>query len=156
MGLKNLPVYRRFLDVFWYDHQTMKVSWNGQSSRSFHTSNGVRQCGVLSPALFGVYIDVLSTAITKINTGCQLNIKIINHLLYADDIVLFSPSLAGLRKLLDASSSIALSLSIKFNPEKKTVCMCFKPPMYKTLPNFDVYLCDKKLMFVKVSWSHNN
>ena len=132
---------------YWYENQTMSVSWNGCLSRSFHTTNGVRQGGILSPSLFGIYFDVLSSALSKIRTGCHLNTALINHLIYADDLVLMSPSLSGLRKLLDTCTSVAPLLSIRFNPEK-TVCLCFKPARYDLLPEFDVFLCGTRLSFV--------
>ena len=73
-------------------------------------SNGVRQSGILSPYLFNVYIDDLSAALTKC---CTMNI---NHLMYADDLVVLSPSSIGLRELL--SENYGLNHEIKCNHKK--------------------------------------
>ena len=65
----------------------------------FFITNGVRQGGVLSPLLFNLYIRELSLALNCINAGCCLGHLIINHLLYADDVVLVAPSTKGLQRL---------------------------------------------------------
>ena len=38
-----------------YEKQSMAVRWNNEYSYSFGVSNGVKQCGVLSPILFCIY-----------------------------------------------------------------------------------------------------
>ena len=42
-----------------YTHQTIQVKLNDVMSPSFSVTNGVRQVGVMSPLLFGVYVDDL-------------------------------------------------------------------------------------------------
>ena len=66
----------------------------------FKVTNGVRQGGILPPYLFIVYVDELSEELKICNVGCNLNGHLINHIMYADDLVLISPSSAGLSKLL--------------------------------------------------------
>ena len=70
----------------------------GVLSNTLSVSNGVRQGGLLSPYLFNVYMDGLSTLLTE--TGCMAGEIAVNHLMYADDIVPMSPSATGLQKLL--------------------------------------------------------
>ena len=55
------------------------------------------QRGILSPYLS---VDVLSEELTKCNVGCNLNGYLINHIMYADDLVLISPPPTGLSQLL--------------------------------------------------------
>ena len=43
---------------------------------------------------------------------------VVNHMLYADDIVLFAPSAKGLQKLLDLSHTYDCNHDIEFNPSK--------------------------------------
>lgn len=134
---------------FWYSNQLMYVSWNGHSSDSFHIRNGVRQGGILSPAFFNVYVNAFSTELRKLpNVGCFLNTVCINHLIYADDLCLISPSLAGLRKLISVCESTATQLSVNFNPSK-SVCMRFVPNHYRDLPDVNVTLNCMPLDFVK-------
>ena len=54
-------------------------------------SNGVRQGGILSPFLLNVYMDDLSVNLKKCPTGYIAGGTVVNHLMYADDIVLLSP-----------------------------------------------------------------
>ena len=65
----------------------------------FQNSNGVKQGGILSPHLFNVYMDDLSVNLNKLQIGCLYGGTLINHLMYADDLCIFSPSVGGLRKL---------------------------------------------------------
>ena len=39
-------------------------------SSGFKVSNGVRQCGIVSPYLFCVYADELSRILNYVNAGC--------------------------------------------------------------------------------------
>ena len=133
---------------FWYSEQVMHISWNGYISSGFGTGNGVRQGGLLSPGLFNLYVNILSLHLNKLDIGCYLNTVRVNHLIYADDICLISPSLAGLRKLLRVSESVGDFLSINFNPDK-SVCMRFSPNSYRNLPLFDVCLNGNPLAFVE-------
>ena len=62
--------------------------------------NGVKQGGKLSPLLFNIYMDNLCVQLHKQPIGCCLGTAVVNHLIYADDLLLFAPS-KGLQTLLD-------------------------------------------------------
>ena len=96
---RGAPGYIVRLLMFWYAHQTMCVRWGSSVSSKFTVSNGVRQGGILSPFLFNIYMDDLSVNLKKCPTGCIAGGTIVNHLMYADDIVLLSPSATGLSLL---------------------------------------------------------
>ena len=132
---------------FWYSEQVMYISWNGFVSGGFSTRNGVRQGGILSPGLFNLYVNFISDKLNQLDIGCSLNSVCINHLVYADDLCLVSPSLSGLRDLLLVCETAGDYLSIKFNAEK-TVCMRFGPPAYRDIPFFPVSLRGSRLQFV--------
>ena len=104
----------------------MCVRWGNITSGSFNVSNGVRQGGILSPLFFNVYVDDLSVQLNKLNIGCISKDMIINHLMYADDLVLISPSTAGLQQLIDICQRFGIAHDIIFNPKKSAV-MFFKP-----------------------------
>ena len=53
---------------------------------------------------------------TKI--GCCIHGRFVNHLMYADDSCIISPSPAGLQKLLDICSVYADANTIVFNELK--------------------------------------
>ena len=45
----------------WYKEQTTQIKWGKHLSEPFRVTNGVRQGRALSPYLFAVYLDGLST-----------------------------------------------------------------------------------------------
>ena len=68
-------------------------------------------------------MDNLSIYLHKQSIGCSVGATVINHMIYADDIVLFAPSAKGLQKLLDISHTYGCNHDIEFNPSKSSV-MC--------------------------------
>jgi len=70
----------------------MKIKWGKHLSEPFHVTNGVRQGGVLSPYLFAVYLDDLSSELNNIKAGCVVGDVLLNHLMSADDTCVFCPS----------------------------------------------------------------
>jgi len=92
---------------------------------AFHVTNGFRQGGALSPYLFAVYLNDLSTELNKNKTGCCVGEVLLNHLMFAYDIWVFCPSVRGLHSILDVCQAYAELHGITFN-YSKTVCMTFK------------------------------
>ena len=84
-----------------YKEQTMHMKWGKHFSELFHVSNGVRQGGVLSPYLIAVYLDDLSNGLNNIKAGCYIGEVLLNHLMFADDICVFCPSVRWLQRILD-------------------------------------------------------
>ena len=84
--VRGVPLYIVRLLVYWYSKQTMCVRWGGVCSVMFNVSNGVRQGGILSPFLFNIYIDDLSFILNDCNVGCSFSGRVVNHLMYADDL----------------------------------------------------------------------
>ena len=113
----------------WYESQYFYVRWGNNTSEGFSVSNGVRQGGVLSPYLFNVYTDQLSSQLTKSKVGCHY-LGCVNHLYYADDMILLAPTPYGLQKMLEICEEYATDHDILFNT-KKTVCMATIPRMLK-------------------------
>ena len=118
---RGAPSYIVRILAYWYGTQTMCVSWGGITSSMFTVSNGVRQGGILSPYLFNVYMDGLSVALNKAHVGCLLGESIVNHLMYADDLVLICPSSAGMRLLLRLCDKYGIEHDIKYNSKKSAI-----------------------------------
>ena len=118
---RGMPSYLLRILVYWYENQTMCVRWGKLVSDPFTVSNGVRQGGILSPRFFSIYMDDLSTRLNKLNIGCTIGDMLINHLLFADDIALVSPSTLGLSKLLFECQKNGVECDIIFNSKKSAI-----------------------------------
>ena len=87
--------------------------------------------------LFAIYLDGLSECLNKSSVGCLIGGRKINHIVYADDIVLISPSGKDLRTLLDICEEYAISHLIKFNTVKSKILIVRSPSYSKlTFPKF--------------------
>ena len=76
------------------------------------------QGGKLSPFLFNIYIDVISEKLNNFCIGCNMFGNMINHLIYADDLILFAPSIKGLQYLVDTCVCQGQKLDVKYNELK--------------------------------------
>ena len=105
----------------------------------FNVSNGVRQGGILSPYLFCIDVDELSTMLNNIHVGCFVGTMLVNHIMYADDLVLLSPSAAGLSILLSICSTYGIEYDVMYNSTKNNV-LVFRSKLLKHLhvPEFEI------------------
>ena len=125
LAKRGIPGYILRILIFWYENQRMSVKWGSNYSEYFNVTNGVRQGSIISPYFFNVYVDDLSVKLNNMKIGCMVGELIVNHLLYADDIVLISPSSRGLKRLLEECEKYGLETDILFNASKSAV-MCYK------------------------------
>ena len=65
--------------------------------------------------LMYIYIDDLSIALSNSKYGCLFGGCSVNHLSYADDMVILSPSATALQKLLDICSFYSEKHDIVYN-----------------------------------------
>ena len=113
-----------------YVKQTCCVRWDNVDSKSFKVTNGVRQGSSTSPYLFSVYIDALFLQLEASGLGCYVDDQFLGVFGYADDVVLLSPSLEGLQKMLDICNKFCvehgIQISVDRNPKKsKTKTVAF-------------------------------
>ena len=87
---------------YWYSHQEMLIQWSNSCLDKFHVTNGVKQGGILSPALFSVYMNNLSVSLNKSGIGGSLEDNLVNHIhvCYADDLCLIALSSTGMQHLM--------------------------------------------------------
>ena len=84
-----------------------------QSLSQVHTL--YREGGILSPFLFNLYMDELSCRLNKCNIGCMCGDLCVNHLMYADDLVVFCPYSGGIQTLLKICTEYGYGFDIKYN-----------------------------------------
>ena len=77
----------------------MLVKRGNTFSEPFHDTNSVRQGEVLSPNLYALHLDDLSKKLNLVRAGCCIGSKCLNHLMFADDICVFAPTIRGLQRL---------------------------------------------------------
>ena len=124
--------------MFWYAHQTKCVRWGGSVSSKFTVLMGSDKGEFCHRfCLIYIYMDDLSVNLKKCPTGCIAGGTVVNHLMYADDIVLLSPSATGLSLLLHVCGKYGLDHDIRFN-YKKSVVITFRNSSVKdfSLPSF--------------------
>ena len=77
-------------------------------SNMFDVSNGVRLGGVISPVLFGIYIDELLLKLKSNGIGCFVGHHFCGAFGYADDIILLCPTLSGLKEIIKICESYSI------------------------------------------------
>ncbi|KAL0809192.1 hypothetical protein ABMA28_011417 [Loxostege sticticalis] len=121
----NLPEELISVFQYWYLNQSNSVRWAGAVSDPYRLECGVRQGGLTSPTLFNLYMNDLIVSLGSQRVGCYVDGVCVNNLSYADDMVLLSASICGLRKLIRICEEYASGHGLKYNV-KKSKSMVFK------------------------------
>lgn len=103
---------------YWYQNQINSVRWGNSFSDAFGLNCGVRQGGLSSPKLFNLYVNQLIDELSRANVGCSIDGCIINNLSYADDMVLLSPSINAMRRLLSICEAYSGTHGLSYNVNK--------------------------------------
>ena len=126
---RKIPPYIINVLENWYATQRFIVKWGNEFSSPFQTKCGIRQGSVLSALLFAVYVDDLSDKHLNNELGCSMGDNKINHILYADDLILISPSVKSLQNQIDTCKEYFVKHHLTVNAEKTKV-MVIKPKGY--------------------------
>jgi len=105
----------------WYRCSNVFVRWGNFVSCVFPLTVEDRQCGVLSPLLFNVYVDSFIQRLKASNLGCRIGSCYLGCIMYADDLVLIAPSLHALQQMADICTDEASHIGMQFNPRKCSV-----------------------------------
>ena len=87
-----------------YERPTTNITLNGQKLRAFPLRSGTRQGCPLSPLLFNIVLEVLTTAIRqeKEIKGIQIGKEEMKLSLFADDMIMYLEyPIDSTKKLLD-------------------------------------------------------
>ena len=107
---------------YWFSISKTCVRWGDASSEFTTFKCGVRQGGVLSPYLFAVFIDDVIKSVQCSQYGCHFGLLSFSIFLYADDILLISPSVSGLQQLISLVEHYLVDFEMSLNV-KKSICM---------------------------------
>ena len=125
---RDIPAVFLRLLLEMYGKQQTNVRWNGNLSKTFPITNGVKQGAVLSPRLYCIYIDELFSELRRNKTGCWIGNTFCGIAGYADDLLLMAPSIDGLQDMIKTCERYAMSHNLTYSthpePKKcKTKCL---------------------------------
>ena len=107
--------------IYLYNNQITCIMWGDVLSIKFKVTDDVGQGGYYPLTyLFNVYVDALSKQLKTCNIICSMNGRHMNYIMYADDLVLISPS-AGLSQLLHECEHFGMRHDVKYNAKKSAV-----------------------------------
>jgi hypothetical protein len=142
---KKLPSFLINTLVCWYSKLVSLIKWNDAFSANFEVLCGVRQGGILSPLLFNMYVDGLLHDLSNCGYGCYIKNIFYGCFMYADDIILLSPSFLGLQHMLDRCYLFGRQHDIIFNAKKSLCAFIGSNKSRLSLPS--LLLGDQKLMW---------
>ena len=96
----------------WFDLSCTCIKWGAHVSNFFKLVFGVRQGGAMSPCLSAIFIDDIVTKLKSLGLGCNTILTCTSIFLYADDIMLISPSVSILQTMLHLCESELLDLDM--------------------------------------------
>ena len=112
-----------------YTNNKFAVKIGNKHTEFLPQSRGVRQGCSLSPALFNIYINGLAQALDQSAApGLTLLDTEVKCLLFADDLVLLSPTKEGLQQHLDLLNNFCQSWALSVNPKKTKIMIFQKRP----------------------------
>lgn len=117
----KLPTEINNILKFWYGNQINNVRWAGALSLPYRLECGVRQGGLSSPTLFNLYMNELIGELSRTRIGCFIDGVCVNNISYADDMVLLSASICGLRQLVSLCEGYAKSHGLVYNCKKSEI-----------------------------------
>ena len=126
--LMNRSVPLGLLNVLehWFRICVTCVRFGSSVSSFISLECGVRQGGVLSPHLFNIYIDDIIKKVSNCNYSCNVRFTCVSIFMYADDLILLSPSITLLQKLFQIVEEELIAMEMSINPTKSS-CIRFGP-----------------------------
>ena len=123
-----------------YENTSTKIKLINKLSNHINLNNGVEQGHPLSPELFKIFIYDLSIDLNKIIKGVpKLNNCLINHLFWADDLVLLALDEDTLRDLVNILSRYCRDWGLTVNL-KKTKILIFNKSGRTMAPKRNIIL----------------
>ncbi len=108
----------------YYNQSMIIVKLNGLMSTCYKTSEGCKQGGVLSSFLFNFFINGMLEECLDSNLGAKIGRTNLSIIAYCDDVILLSPTMNHLNKLLDICFKYSIKWKLQYN-QKKSVFLRF-------------------------------
>ena len=133
-----------------YSHSTAQIKLSNHISNKFPIDKGTEQGHPLSPELFKVFINDLSIQLNELSDVAApvLSNCPVNHLLWADDLVLLAQDLKSLQKLLNCLDNYVQLWELKVNIDKTNI-MIFNTSGRLLKESYNCHLGSKRLKPVK-------
>ena len=137
LGVGGGPMFQALQALYASTQFGVRVG-SAKSTSTYATHRGVKQGCPLSPLLFGLIMDRLYHRLLAECPALGVCLKgssqWVNHIMYADDVVLFARSPSELQCLVDSLQRFCVEVGLQVNCAK-SVCLTFKPgPRSPDLP----------------------
>jgi len=142
----HIPKWIVLIFANWYSKLIVCVRWRNSQSSCFSVLSGVRQGSAISPALFNMFVNDFLSNLRNCNAGCKVNGRFVGAIMYADDLIILSPTVAGLQEMLACCEATSKDISLDFNCKK---CSCIAIGSASKLRITDMSLCNDV-----ISWSN--
>jgi len=104
----------------WFSNTTTVVKWGDALSSPVRLSTGVRQGNVLSPLLFGVFVNELLSSLSESGQGCHIKFTPFNVFMFADNFLIVSLSILSQQVLVDKCITKLKAMDMIVNPSKSS------------------------------------
>ena len=104
-----------------YANTSSRVKVGSKLSREFLIKQGVRQGCPLSPTLFNCFVNEFIVSLEALGVGVQVGQKMVDGLLYADDVVLLADSPEALQTMIDKVDDFSKKWRMELNLKKSEV-----------------------------------
>lgn len=112
-----------------YLNNKCAIKIGNKQTEYFTQGRGVRQGCPLSPTLFNIYINELAKLLEQTSSpGLTLHDSNIKFLMFADDLVLLSPTQEGLQQSLDTLHKFCQTWALTINTNKTKILIFQKRP----------------------------
>ena len=143
---RNCPITLINILDCWFSKTLVCVKWGDAISSYVTLQCGVRQGGILSPALFSVFINDVIVRLHKSSLGCHIRNLCLNTFMYADDLLLLSITIHDLQSMLNICKTEFDWLDMSVNI-KKSACIRIGNRLKSTAK--EVQLGDKFIKWCK-------
>ncbi|CAH2088608.1 unnamed protein product [Euphydryas editha] len=140
-SLKSQKIDTRYLKVlqYIYENSSSKIKLE-TTGPSIPIKRGVRQGDPISPTIFIAVLERVIGQLKWEKLGLNINNKYINHLRFADDIVLLSDNKMELQTMINDLHAASQQVGLEINRSKTKIMTNYR--------KFPVYLINEELEYV--------